>query len=359
MKPLILLFGALCIGLASAQQPTIPAASKRHFLKKELAPHVLADPDYFCWGMSVLKWTDGKYHGYYARWPKKTGPGGWMTDCEIAHAISDKPEGPFKTVGVVIESRNANGWDIVNAHNPSICVENGKIHLYYISARLRDDFKVSKKHPYPTDKWMKKNRASIVRNRQCIGVATADNPNGPFIRAKKPVVVPDGKILKNVAVNPAVIYRNGQFIMIAKGDDMRKKGFFTIQFVGHSDKAEGPFTFEKKPIYDKSPTEDACLWYDQTTKLYHCIVHVWGKRDLAHLVSNDSYKWRKAKPFTLMKKQFKLSNGKIWKPHRVERPFVLTNEKGQAEWIYTGVAVGNIWGNIASPFPKKPKKKSK
>jgi len=351
MKPLLLLLAVACTGIATAKEPTIPAAVKQNFIQKKRAPHILVDPNYYCWGMSVIKWTDGKYHGYYARWPKKTGQPGWMTHCEIAHAVSDKPEGPFKTVGVAVKSRNANGWDIVNAHNPNVCVENGKIHIYYISNKLRDDFKITKQHPFPTDEWMKKNRLNIVRNRQCVGVATAENPNGPFIRAKQPVVAPDGKHFKNIAVNPAVTYQNGKFIMIVKGDDVHKKGWFRIQLVGHSDKAEGPFTFQDKPIYDKAQTEDACIWYDQTQKRYHSIVHVMSKNYLAHLISDDSYHWREAKPFALMKKQFNLSNGKVWKPNRVERPFVLTNEKGQAQWIYTGVTIGQNWGNLASPYP--------
>jgi len=339
-------------GLTIAKEPTLPAETKQHFLKKQLAPHVLADPDYFCWGMSVIQWTDGKYHGYYARWPKKTGQAGWMTHCEIAHAVADQPEGPFKTIGVAIESRNLKGWDIINAHNPSVCVAHGKIHIYYIANRLRDDFKATAEHPYPSDVWMKKNRKNIVRNRQCIGVATADSPNGPFIRAPKPVVVPDGKQFKNIAVNPAVIYQNGKFIMIVKGDDAKKDGWFRIQLVGHADKAEGPFTFQNEAIYDKAQTEDACIWYDQIEKKYHSLIHVMGKPHLAHLISDDSFKWREAKPFFLKKKEFKLSDGTVWKPSRVERPFVLTNDKGQAQWLYTGVAVKNTWGNIAIPYPK-------
>jgi len=360
MKLTLLITGlvttACIVNAAPAQAQTLPAAARTAFEQKELAPHVLVDPEHYCWGMAVIKWSDGKYHGYYARWPKRYGHAGWMTDCEIAHAVSDKPEGPFKTVGIAIESRNAHGWDIVNAHNPAICVANGKIHLYYIANKLRDDFNVTAEHPYPTDDWLKNNRHDIVRNRQCIGVATADHPAGPFVRAKTPVVEPDNVLFKNIAVNPAVTYQNGKFVMIAKGDDVQKKGWFRIQLVGHADKAEGPFTFQKKPIYMKAQTEDACIWYDQMAKRYHSLIHVMGKRDLAHLISDDSYSWREAEPFMFMKKQFTLSDGTIWKPDRVERPFVLTNEKGQAEWIYLSVSDKEINGNIANRFPEKTKR---
>ncbi len=332
----------------------IPASAQASFQQKELVPHVLVDPECYCWGMSVIRWSDGKYHGYYARWPKSSEFAGWMTHCEIAHAVADRPEGPFITQGTVIESRHLEGWDIVSAHNPSVCVAEGRIHLYYISNNLRGEFEQEESGPFPSEEWLKKNRLEIVRNRQCIGVASADNPEGPFVRSPKPVVVPHGRF-KNIAVNPAVIYRDGKFIMIAKGDDVRRDGWFRIQLVGHSDQADGPFVFQKKPIYEKVQTEDACIWFDQTDGLYHSVFHVMGKPTLAHLVSNDSFNWREAEPFTFMPKQLELSDGSIWKPARVERPFVLTDDQGHAEWIYLAVADKGIAGNIAIPL--KPNNK--
>jgi len=332
----------------------IPAESRANFFSKSLSPHVLVDPDYYIWGMTTLKWKDGKIHGYYARWPKAKKFDGWMTHCEIAHAVADNPQGPFKTTGTVIESRHLDGWDIVNAHNPSVCIAEEKICLYYISNRLRGEFEATKEQPFPGDKWLIENRGRIVRNRQCIGLAVADSPQGPFVRESEPVVVPHGTF-KNIAVNPAVTYHNGKFVMIAKGDDVRRKGWFRIQLVGHADKAAGPFVFQEEAIYDKAQTEDACIWYNQTEGLFHSLVHVMGKPVLAHLVSKDSVKWREAQPFTFMQKQFELSDGTVWKPRRVERPFVLTDEKGHAEWIYLAVSGGGGTGNIAVPLKTEDK----
>lgn len=333
----------------SISPAAIPSVARESFRQQSRTPHVLADPDYYIWGLTALRWKDGTIHAYYARWPKSRGFAGWMTHCEIAHAVSNRPEGPFKTTGTVIESRHLAGWDIVNAHNPSVCVAEGKIYLYYISNRLRDDFEATKEQPFPSDEWLKKNRLEIVRNRQCIGVASADNPAGPFVRASEPVVVPHGNF-KNIAVNPAVTYHKGKFVMIVKGDDSRRKGWFRIQLVGHSDKATGPFTFQKQAIYDKAQTEDACIWYDQNEKLFHSLIHVMGEPVLAHLVSEDSIKWREAEPFMFMRKQFSLSDGSIWKPERVERPFVLTDGEGRAEWIYLAISEEGITGNLALPL---------
>ncbi|MGS2722630.1 glycoside hydrolase family protein [Porticoccus sp. GXU_MW_L64] len=327
----------------------IPASARDDFFNGAPANQVLVDKDYYVWGLTAFRWNDGKVHAYYSRWPRATGFNGWMTHCEIAHAVADSPAGPFATTGTVIESRHLEGWDIVNAHNPAVTVVDGKIHLYYISNQLRGDFEPQEGNPFPSDQWLLDNRRDIVRNRQRIGLASADSPEGPFVRTREPVVVPHGNF-KNIAVNPAVTYQNGQFVMIAKGDDQRKEGIFRIQLVGHADRAEGPYVFQQQPIYDKAQTEDASIWYDRTEQRFNSLVHVMGKPELAHLVSDDGVNWREGTPFTYLHKTFELSDGTTWTPKRFERPFVLTDKQGRAEWLYVAVLDKGISGNIAVPL---------
>ena len=331
------------------QPQAVPSETQNLFLSQQTGPHVLADPDYFVWGLATLRWTDGKIHGYYARWPREYGFGGWLTHCEIAHAVADQPEGPFRTTGTVLASRNLDGWDRVNSHNPAVCMADGKIYLYYISNDFSADFQPTENQPFPSDEWLVENRREIVRNRQCIGVAMADQPAGPFTRHPEPVVVPHGSF-KNIAVNPAVGYRDGRFVMIAKGDDVRHEEWFRIQLVGHSNSPTGPFTFQEEAIYDQAQTEDACIWYDQKQERFHSLVHVMGKPELARLISENGQHWREAVPFTFMQKSFTMDDGSVWKPQRVERPFVLTDVRGRAEWIYLAVLDGETSGNIAVPL---------
>lgn len=309
---------------------------------------VLAEPDYYVWCFSAVKWTDGKYHGYYARWPKALGFDAWISHCEVAHAVADKPEGPYKFVNVVLEKGNPKGWDVINAHNPWICVADGKLCLYYISNDMRGKYEQATNGCYPDTAWFNANHTT-VRNSQRIGVAIATSPEGPFVRSAAPVVEPHG-MFKNIAVNPAVLYHDGKYTMIMKGDDVRRDGWFRIQLVGHSDRAEGPFKFEEKAVYDKAPTEDACIWYNQHTKMYYMACHVMGKRDLALLVSNDSYSWRLADNPLFMKKQIVLDDGTVWAPDRVERPFVLTDEEGKPIMLFVAVSDGDRSGNIAIPI---------
>jgi hypothetical protein len=329
---------------------SLPLSTKADFFSKKTGPHVLADPDYYVWCLTVIKWNDGKYHGYYSRWPKELGHNGWLVDCEIAHAVSETPEGPFRFVNVVLESRNTNGWDVINAHNPAVCVADGKIHLYYIANELKgklDDLSS------PMDVKFREKNWKLIRNSQRIGVATATDPAGVFTRTPNPIVEPDNVLFKNIAVNPAVCYANGIFTMIMKGDDVGKESWFRIQLAGHSKSAEGPFVFQQKPVYDKMQTEDAGIWHDKRTETYYMTCHVMEQPDLALFSSKDSYKWQEASQPIFMKKEFVMDNGEIWKPERVERPFVLTDDKGKAVMLYVAIADKGVNGNIAIPIKQK------
>lgn len=311
---------------------------------------VLVEPDNFVWGLSVVKW-EGKYHAYYSRWNKEQEHKGWMTHCEIAHAVSDNPEGPFEFVNVVLEEKKMTGWDVNNSHNPYAVIAEGKICLYYIANDIKSLLKKDN-ITYPTDDWLNENRTEI-RDSQRIGVAVADNPAGPFVRSENVVVEPDNTKFKKIAVNPAVIYKDNQYLMIMKGDDLNYDEPFRIQLVGSSKKPEGPFNFKKKPVYAAAQTEDACMWFDQVMNKYYMVCHVMGKSELALFNSENGFDWQQDERSVFMKKEFILSDGTLWKPKRVERPFVLTNEKGQPIMIYVAVYDTNVNGNIAIPIEYK------
>jgi hypothetical protein len=326
----------------------VPASAKDHFLNQQRSNHVLADPGYYIWGTTVIRWTDGKYHAYYSRWADSLGFGAWMTHCEIAHAVSDRPEGPFQFVDVAISHRHLDGWDVINAHNPAVCVADGKICLYYISNDLKGKYEADTGGAFPDLDWFRENRL-MVRNSQRIGVAIATDPGGPFERVAKPVVEPHGAF-KKIAVNPAVAYVDGLYTMVMKGDDVRHEETHRIQLVGHAGQPEGPFTFRQEPVYAKVQTEDAGLWYDYQKQLYYMTCHVMFSPDLALFSSKDSYHWQPAKSPVFKKKVIQLDDGSIWQPNRMERPFVLTDEEGQPVMLYVAVFDEDKTGNVAIPM---------
>jgi hypothetical protein len=330
----------------------LPVSVVEDFANHRRSPHVLADPAFRIWGLSVIRWSDGKYHGYYGRWREELGHDGWLTDTEIVHAVADKPEGPFVPTGVVLASRNPDGWDLANAHNSYAILADGKICLYYISNQLAGKFDSDDSNRLPPDHWLrdKPSNWKTIRNSQCIGVAIAERPEGPFVRAERPVVEPsENQPFTNIAVNPAVIYRNGRYTMVMKGDDPARSDesrWFRIQLVGHSDHPDGPFSFQDEPVYAERQTEDAGLFFYHR---YFMVCHVMGTRELALFSSRDSRSWQPADQKVLMQKQFRLEDGTIWKPARVERPFVLT-ENGRPTMLYVAVADQDRNGNIAVPL---------
>jgi hypothetical protein len=323
---------------------------RQAFMERRRRANVLVDQDYRIWDRSVIKWKDGLYHAYYSRWQGDHKR--WLTDSESCHAVAENPEGPFKDAGIVLSKRNATGWDIIDVHSQFALIAEDKVLIYYQSCDLQGKFPPQNDNPLPTREWLDDlSNMNIIRNSQRIGLAMSDNPGGPFVRVNRPVAVPeDCERCSNITDNPTVVYREGSYLMIMKSDDASQMKRFQIQFVGHSKKPQGPFQFRNEPVYDEKRTEDASMWFDKQSNLYYMVCHVLGQTDLAMFTSLDGLKWQPASQPILMKKEFLLSNGEIWKPERVEQPRILTDDNGKPIMLYVAVADKGINGNIAIPL---------
>lgn len=73
---------------------------------KSLTPmgRILETEDYYVWCVAPIYGPDGKVHVFYSRWPAKYGMGGWIHKSEIAHAVADRPEGPYTYLETVLLS---------------------------------------------------------------------------------------------------------------------------------------------------------------------------------------------------------------------------------------------------------------
>src|SRR5262245_8418767 len=88
--------------------------------------------EHYTWCSSVIKGEDGKYHMFYSRWShgKRTttddsmnyifdGFKGWNKYSEIAYAVSDNLNGPYKYVSTVLKGDgDPKRWDRFTMHNP-------------------------------------------------------------------------------------------------------------------------------------------------------------------------------------------------------------------------------------------------
>jgi len=143
-----------------------PSDSISDFCRK-LKPvnRILETEGYYVWCVAPIYGKDGKVHVFYSRWLEQYGMGGWIHKCEIAHAIADRPEGPYRHLEVVLAPRPGY-WDATTCHNPHIQHIDGKYYLFYMGA----------------------SDGSVFTKR--IGFAVSDSLDGPWKRMDHPLLCP-------------------------------------------------------------------------------------------------------------------------------------------------------------------------
>lgn len=124
------------------------------------------EPGFTIWGSSPIMDDQGKVHLFVARWPAelKVDPG-WRSHSEIAHYIAGSPEGPFVFSDVALTGTGKNTWDKFGAHNPTIHRVGNRYYLFYIANN----------NPKPP----------VHPSNQCIGLAVSQSLFGPWERVGK------------------------------------------------------------------------------------------------------------------------------------------------------------------------------
>lgn len=123
---------------------------------------------YYVWGTSPIIAPDGKIHVFFSRWDAKKGMGGWINGSEIAHAVADKPAGPYSSIRTLFAPRGEGFFDGTTCHNPHIKLVDGKYCLFYIG---------------------NSNKKTDTKR---IALATADSLDGPWTRPDKPLLETGG-----------------------------------------------------------------------------------------------------------------------------------------------------------------------
>lgn len=286
---------------------------------------VFENDSLFTWGASPVKGEDGKYHLFYSRWHKRYSFNAWVTHSEIAHAVSDKPFGPYKFSGVALPARGAQYWDGHYTHNPHIHRFDGKYYLYY-TGNFGDGINIQN-----ALNW-------THRNNQRIGVAISDSPYGPWKRSDKPLIdvssTPDAHDALMMA-NPSVTrMHDGRYLMVYKAVAKRKPmpgGGPVVHLCAVADKPDGPFVKMNKPVFTVEgshfPAEDPYIWY-QGNCYYAIVKDMFGEftkhgQSLALFYSTDGFDWKPAKNVLVSTLQYKNSKGRVVKLSHMERPQLL------------------------------------
>ncbi|MCT4644399.1 MAG: glycoside hydrolase family protein [Carboxylicivirga sp.] len=298
---------------------------------------------YWIWGSSVIKGEDGLYHMFASRWPDYIPfHPGWMVASEIVHATSATPEGPYQFKDVALGRRGIQYWDGKSVHNPKIVKYKDKYLLYYMGST----------NPFPeitpdnAEQLTHESRWSVSgRWNKRIGVAVADNLNGPWKHSEQPILeVKPNTFYSYLTSNPSpLVKEDGSIILMFKGRGYNDDGTPSPWAVGlaTAPSYEGPYTaVSDEPIFSKEKfgvVEDPHLWKDDDG--YHMVVKdmngtITGEYHagvLAHSV--DGIKWELDKEPKAYSRTVRWNNGEVVKQGQLERAFVFV-ENGKPSHLF-------------------------
>jgi hypothetical protein len=343
----ILLLFVLAASIAQHKKDDFSIKDRLQVLSSD---NILKTKGYHNWGGSIIKGKDGKYHLFYSRW--KDTHSAWLTFSEIAHAVSDKPSGPWAYKETVLKGRGKGHWDAVTAHNPKIKYFDGKYYLYYISTNLgKQDF--SDQDLIDTHGKSLRNSPTRkqLRENQRTGVAYATSLNGPWTRLDHPIIEPSGPIT-TLTVNPAIDKgADGKYYLIVKGDKPNETRFIRNQAIAVADTPIGPFKMSAKPVIDYKDTEDMSIWYDEKRKRFYGVYH--AHKYIGLVTSINGIDWEPAKEDIIMKKRQPLHEGGPSLPYRMERPFIFF-EEGVPKVLCLAIGKGHESFSVFVPIVGNP-----
>ena len=292
---------------------------------------ILEDPDHNVWGCSPIYGPDGKVHVFYSRWKNEATHEGWITCCEIAHAVADDPAGPYETVDVALKGRPG-FWDSMTCHNPTIHLVDGKYVLFYMGTQ----------------------DGTVYTKRICM--ATSDSLYGPWERTSEPLLLPhpDPNAWDSMCTsNPAFVrHPNGEYWLYYKSwsiadweldkktsdwrNTNRQYGLATAP------RLEGPYTKQcKKPMIDlrdeveHAQSEDAYIWLeDGVFKMIMRDMGYWNHEYGLYFESEDGMHWSVPQiAFWNSHRYFDEPPNGLDREGRFERPQLLMRD-GKPEYLF-------------------------
>lgn len=248
----------LCLLLCTASLHAHSAESPAFEIAPVPATAKFTDPIYQIWCGSMIEGDDGKFHLFYSRWPAALGHKAWVSHSEVAHAVANKPGGPYQHVDVTLPARSGNFWDGDCTHNPTVHRFDGKYYLYYMGTTAEAETKpgvMSMDH----------------RNHQRIGVAVANSSAGPWKRFDHPLIDVGNEDAHDAVMisNPSVTQRpEGGYLMVYKSVAKKlpaPRHGPVVHLTATSDSPTGPFIKQNKPIFTAEdcefPAEDPYIWH--------------------------------------------------------------------------------------------------
>lgn len=242
--------------------------------------------NWYVWGTSPIRDSEGKVHVFFSRWPAKRRMGGWISSSEVAHAVAENPEGEFESIETVLSPRGEGYWDATTCHNPHIQKVDGRYCLFYMG------------------------NSNKKTNTKRIGLAVADSLWGPWKRMDKPLIEPGGEDVwdNHCTSNPSFVkHPDGRYWIYYKSwnsSDYYNSSHPTIRGnrkygLAIADKLEGPYVkYKDNPIIDYSglgdnrQLEDACVFIENGKfKMIARDMGIFNHKVGLYLESDDGIKW--------------------------------------------------------------------
>lgn len=342
-----------------------------------MGPSVFSLNDHFVWGASVLRAEeDGQYYMVYSAPEAGIYPfnDAWVYGSKMGLAVSDRPDGSFVQLGFFMNEDgfvpDTSSWDAQTVMNPHLRRFEDKYYLYYVGGREATHLPV-RTNADTLD------RRSRIQQMLCIGVVEFDSfkdlLKGDFTKSESPLLVPRTRVKLNdivdpspegvtpkpdniIVVNPSVVYRpsDRKYLLYFKGNiyDPHWRG---VHGVAIGDSPKGPFTSLDIEVFNlpakdgqKLSAEDPYVWYDQNDRLFYAIFKDFtgdftrSEPCLALMYSKDGIDWKLPEHSLFTRKELTLTSGETVKLHRLERPQLLLDERGEPQVLYVACSIEDV-----------------
>ncbi len=263
--------------------------------------NLYSEEGYFVWCGTMFKFNH-TYYMIYSRWEKSLGFRAWVTDSKVCLAKADSLEGQFRHVKVLFDYQGNNPEERRVLHNPTAVVHNDRVYLYFMMTYGKGDY------------WEN-------RNRQRIGVAWTEDPEGEWVRMPNPVIdITPGSFDSMLTSNPAVtITPQGKVLMLYKAVAATgefPKGGAVLIGAAIADSPLGPFHKDGKPQFVNPEAEwsveDPFIWHEDGW--FYALV-----KDYHGYFTKVKSHWSGSTAL------FRSRNGFDWEPDP-EHPLAYTNE---------------------------------
>lgn len=298
----------------------------------------------YVWCNSPAYGPDGKVHVFFSNWDAKKGMGGWIKGSEIAHAVADSPEAPFRVLETVLAPRPGY-WDATTCHNPLLTKVDDTWCLFYMG------------------------NSNGKTDTKRIGLAVASSLDGPWQRPDAPLLLPGeaGAWDDHCTTNPAFVKRKkDEYWLYYKSWNTQEYQQSTHPAIRGNRKyglaiasrLQGPYTrYAGNPVIDFSSRgnntqfEDAFIW-EQKGNLYLIArdMGVYGHTQGIIMESSDGLHWSEPEIAYYEAAHYiqqPPAPAHLKKYGRFERPQVLL-QHGKPAYLFTTSQGGKYM--TASPF---------